>query len=46
MTSALSAEDAETFRRAAHSLKSNGASLGALPLSESAKEFEMMGKVG
>jgi CheY-like chemotaxis protein/HPt (histidine-containing phosphotransfer) domain-containing protein len=44
MRSALAAADAETFRRAAHSLKSNSASLGALTLSALAKELEMMGK--
>jgi len=44
MRSALSSGDAETFRRAAHSLKSNSASLGALALSALAKELEMMGK--
>jgi HPt (histidine-containing phosphotransfer) domain-containing protein len=44
MRSALGAADAETFRRAAHSLKSNSASLGALTLSALAKELEMMGK--
>jgi len=46
MRSALAAGDAETFRRAAHSLKSNSASLGALTLSALAKELEMMGKAG
>jgi PAS domain S-box-containing protein len=46
MRSALAAGDAETFRRAAHSLKSNSASLGALALSAQAKELEMMGKAG
>jgi CheY-like chemotaxis protein/HPt (histidine-containing phosphotransfer) domain-containing protein len=44
MRGALSSGDAETFRRAAHSLKSNSASLGALTLSALAKELEMMGK--
>jgi PAS domain S-box-containing protein len=44
MRTALAAGDAETFRRAAHSLKSNSASLGALTLSAQAKELEMMGK--
>lgn len=43
---ALSAQDAEGFRRAAHSLKSNGASLGALSFAESAKQLEMIGKSG
>jgi CheY-like chemotaxis protein/HPt (histidine-containing phosphotransfer) domain-containing protein len=46
MRSALAVSDAETFRRAAHSLKSNSASLGAMALSEQAKELEMMGKAG
>jgi PAS domain S-box-containing protein len=46
MRTALEAKDAETFRRAAHSLKSNSASLGALALSALAKELEMMGKAG
>jgi PAS domain S-box-containing protein len=46
MRSALTSGDAETFRRAAHSLKSNSASLGALTLSALAKELEMMGKAG
>jgi PAS domain S-box-containing protein len=44
MHTALAGGDAETFRRAAHSLKSNSASLGALTLSAQAKELEMMGK--
>ena len=44
MRSALAAADADTFRRAAHSLKSNSASLGALTLSALAKDLEMMGK--
>lgn len=46
LESGLSAQDAESFRRAAHSLKSNGASLGAMAFSEAAKELEMMGKAG
>jgi len=44
--STLAAQDTEGFRRAAHSLKSNGASLGAMSFSASAKELEMMGKAG
>jgi len=44
MRNALAAGDAETFRRAAHSLKSNSASLGAMTLSAQAKGLEMMGK--
>ena len=43
---ALAANDAGAFRRAAHSLKSNGASLGALELSAQAKALEMLGKFG
>ncbi len=44
MRSALRANDAETFRRAAHSLKSNSATFGADHLSALAREMEMMGK--
>jgi HPt (histidine-containing phosphotransfer) domain-containing protein len=46
LNTALGAGDAEGFRRAAHSLKSNGASLGAMSFSASSKELEMMGKAG
>ena len=46
LSAALAAQDAEGFRRAAHSLKSNGASLGAMAFSSSAKELEMIGKAG
>src|ERR1700690_2899 len=42
--SARAANDAETFRRAAHSLKSNAASFGANHLSALAKELEMLGR--
>ena len=42
--SALTTNDAETFRRAAHSLKSNAASFGATYLSSLAKELEMLGR--
>src|ERR1700690_1629629 len=42
--SALTSNDAETFRRAAHSLKSNAASFGASHLSGLAKELEMLGR--
>jgi HPt (histidine-containing phosphotransfer) domain-containing protein len=44
LQTALKAKDAETFRRAAHSLKSNAASFGANHLSELAKELEMLGR--
>jgi len=46
LSSTLEGQDAEGFRRAAHSLKSNGASLGAMAFSGSAKELERMGKAG
>jgi len=42
--SALGANDAETFRRAAHSMKSNAATFGASQLAALAKELEMLGK--
>jgi histidine phosphotransfer protein HptB len=44
LSGALEAEDVDTFRRAAHSLKSNAATFGALALSEMAKELEMMAR--
>lgn len=44
MHSALKSNDAESFRRAAHSLKSNSATFGAGGLSELAKELEMLGR--
>ena len=43
---ALADNNAEVFRRAAHSLKSNGASLGAMILSAHARGLEMLGKAG
>lgn len=42
--SALNANHADSFRRAAHSLKSNAATFGASQLAELAKELEMMGR--
>jgi len=42
--SALNANNADTFRRAAHSLKSNAATFGASQLAELAKELEMLGR--
>jgi len=42
----LAAQDAEAFRRTAHSLKSSSANFGALKFSALAKELEMMGKEG
>jgi HPt (histidine-containing phosphotransfer) domain-containing protein len=44
MKSALKAKDAESFRRAAHSLKSNCATFGANHLSMLAKELESLGR--
>jgi signal transduction histidine kinase/DNA-binding response OmpR family regulator len=43
---ALTRQDAEAFRRAAHSIKSTSTSLGALRSAGLAKELEMMGKAG
>ena len=43
---ALKDQDSETFRRAAHSIKSSSASLGAMRLSEQARQLEMIGKSG
>ncbi len=44
MQQALDDGNAEAFRRAAHSLKSNSANFGALALSTLAKDLELMGK--
>ena len=44
MKSAMAANDSETFRRAAHSLKSNAATFGATDLQALARELEMMGR--
>jgi HPt (histidine-containing phosphotransfer) domain-containing protein len=46
MRAALVVADAEAFRRAAHSLKSNSANFGAMVLSRMCKELEDMGKAG
>ncbi|MCL4487674.1 MAG: Hpt domain-containing protein [Chloroflexi bacterium] len=43
---ALAAQNTDEFRRAAHSLKSSSAGLGAHTLCATAKELEMMGKTG
>jgi len=43
LRSALAAKDAEKFRRAAHSLKSNSNTFGALTLGAMAKELELAG---
>ena len=44
MESTLKVKNADSFRRAAHSLKSNAATFGAGELFELAKELEMLGK--
>lgn len=44
MQTALAAKDVESFRRNAHSLKSNANTFGALELGVLAKELEFMGK--
>lgn len=41
---ALDAGDVENFRRAAHSLKTNAATFGAIPLNTLAKELEFMAR--
>jgi GAF domain-containing protein/CheY-like chemotaxis protein/HPt (histidine-containing phosphotransfer) domain-containing protein/tetratricopeptide (TPR) repeat protein len=46
MRQALVEASAPNFQRAAHSLKSNSASVGALGLSAQAKELEMLGRGG
>src|SRR5512138_3502247 len=44
MRIALMTKDVESFRRNAHSLKSNANTFGALELGALAKELELMGK--
>lgn len=44
MRNAIAANDAETFRRAAHSVKSNALTFGAEDLATLARELEMMGR--
>ncbi len=46
MRDALAANQIDDFRRAAHSLKSTSASMGAMNLSAQSKELEMMAKAG
>jgi CheY-like chemotaxis protein/HPt (histidine-containing phosphotransfer) domain-containing protein len=46
MRRALNAKDVDAFRRAAHSLKSNAASFGAMTLSTMAKDLETLAKSG
>ena len=43
LRSALAAQSADAFRRAAHSLKSNGNTFGATRLAEMARELELGG---
>ena len=44
MRTALETKDVESFRRNAHSLKSNANTFGAMKLGELAKELETMGR--
>lgn len=44
MQAALAIQDVESFRRNAHSLKSNANTFGALELGALARELELMGK--
>lgn len=44
LRNALAAQDAEAFRRAAHTIKSNAATFGAHQLAALARELEMMGR--
>ncbi len=46
MHTALAANNLDEFRRAAHSLKSNSANLGATTLADLAKELEMIARTG
>jgi HPt (histidine-containing phosphotransfer) domain-containing protein len=46
MEAALATGDADGLRRAAHSLKSNSATFGALAFSAQAREIEMLAKQG
>ena len=46
MGQALQNGDTETFRRSAHSLKSNAASFGAMQLASLAREMEYLGRDG
>jgi len=44
MRSALLAGNSEAFRRAAHSLKSNGATFGAQRLADLSRQLEILGR--
>ena len=45
LRTALGAQDADTFRRAAHSLKSNSNTFGATKLAEMARDLELGGLI-
>ena len=45
LRTALAAQDADTFRRAAHSLKSNSNTFGATGLAEMARDLELGGLI-
>ena len=45
LRTALAARDADTFRRAAHSLKSNSNTFGATRLAEMARDLELGGLI-
>lgn len=44
LRASLASNDVETFRRAAHSMKTNAATFGATELAELAKALEMLGR--
>ena len=44
MKNALATKDVDAFRRAAHSIKSNAATFGAMDLANLARELEMLGR--
>ena len=44
LRTSLAANDAETFRRSAHSMKTNAATFGATDLADLAKALEMLGR--
>ncbi len=44
LRSALTSKDADAFRRAAHSIKSNAATFGAEQLADLARELESLGR--
>ncbi len=46
LRSALAASDADAYRRAAHSLKSNGNTFGALAMATMARDAELGGLAG